>query len=291
MKKLLFIFTLYLPLLACDIKFDIFYNLNTQDERIDRELDKILACAAKNKSKINDEFGAFKERLFTPFIQNAKAYQGGKFDFERIKAMLKFKPELDYKIDGNLSLLDAVLASRIEATSKFSEDEIVKLADLLLENGAKADGGQTLKLAYESENFRLFSKILKTGADASGVISGITGNTLIFLAQSGFSVNAKAAPDMEVRKFANEAEFAKFYANQEKFLNELLNRREISGVNGEETQSFIKVACVIDSDKMIETLLNFGLCDKNLLNESLCKFTKEQAKFYESEKILRLKFQ
>ena len=290
MKKLLFIFTLYLPLLACDIKFDIFYNLNTQDERIDRELDKILACAAKNKSKINDEFGAFKERLFTPFIQNAKAYQSGKFDFERIKAMLKFKPELDYKIDGNLSLLDAVLASRIEATSKFSEDEIVKLADLLLENGAKANGGQTLKLAYESENFRLFSKILKTGADASGVISGIAGNTLIFLAQSGFSANANAAPDTEVRKFANEAEFAKFYANQESFLNELLNRHEISGINGEEIQSFIKVACVIDSDKMIETLLNFGLCDKNSLDKNLCKFTKEQAKFYESEKILRLKF-
>ncbi|MFC2587962.1 MAG: hypothetical protein ACFNYB_06650 [Campylobacter sp.] len=290
MKKLLFIFTLYLPLLACDIKFDIFYNLNTQDERIDRELDKILACAARNKSKINDEFGAFKERLFTPFIQNAKAYQSGKFDLERINAMLKFKPELNYKIDGNLSLLDAVLASRIEATSKFSEDEIVKLADLLLENGAKADGGQTLKLAYESENFRLFSKILKTGADASGVISGIAGNTLIFLAQSGFSVNANAAPDMGVRKFAKEAEFTKFYANQEKFLNELLNRREISGVNGEETRSFIKVACAIDSDKMIKTLLNFGLCDKNSPNESLCKFTKEQAKFYESEKILRLEF-
>ena len=290
MKKLLFIFTLYLPLLACDIKFDIFYNLNTQDELIDRELDKILACAARKGSKINDEFGAFKERLFTPFIQNAKAYQSGKFDFERINAMLKFKPELNYKIDGNLSLLDAVLASRIEATSKFSEDEIVKLADLLLENGAKADGGQTLKLAYESENFRLFSKILKTGADASGVISGIAGNTLIFLAQSGFGVNAKAAPDMGVRKFANEAEFTKFYANQERFLNELLNRREISGVNGEETRSFIKVACVIDSDKMIETLLNFGLCDENSPNESLCKFTKEQAKFYESEKILRLKF-
>lgn len=290
MKKLLFIFTLYLPLLACDIKFDIFYNLNTQDERIDRELDKILACAARNKSKINDDFGAFKERLFTPFIQNAKAYQSGKFDFERINAMLKFKPELNYKIDGNLSLLDAVLASRIEATSKFSEDEIVKLVDLLLENGMKANGWQTLKLAYESENFRLFSKILKTGADASGVISGIAGNTLIFLAQSGFSVNAKAAPDMGVRKFAKEAEFTKFYANQEKFLNELLSRREISGVNGEETRSFIKVACAIDSDKMIETLLNFGLCDKNSPNESLCKFTKEQAKFYESEKILRLKF-
>jgi len=205
--------------------------------------------------------------------------------------MLKFKPELNYKIDGNLSLLDAVLASRIEATSKFSEDEIVKLADLLLENGAKADGGQTLKLAYESENFRLFSKILKTGADASGVISGIAGNTLIFLAQSGFSANANAVPDTEVRKFTNEAEFAKFYANQEKFLNELLNRREISGVNAEETQSFIKVACVIDSDKMIETLLNFGLCDKNSLDKNLCEFTKEQAKFYESEKILRLKFQ
>ena len=291
MKKLLFIFTLYLPLLACDIKFDIFYNLNTQDERIDRELDKILACAAKNKSKINDEFGAFKERLFTPFIQNAKAYQSGKFDFERIKAMLKFKPELNYKIDGNLSLLDAVLASRIEATSKFSEDEIVKLADLLLENGAKAIGGQTLKLAYESENFRLFSKILKTGADVSGVISGIAGNTLIFLAQSGFSANANAVPDAEVRKFANKAEFAKFYANQERFLNKLLNRHEISGVNGEEIQSFIKVACVIDSDKMIKTLLNFGLCDKNSLDKNLCEFTKEQAKFYESEKILRLKFQ
>ena len=290
MKKLLFIFTLYLPLLACDIKFDIFYNLNTQDERIDRELDKILACAARNKSKTNDDFGAFKERLFTPFIQNAKAYQSGKFDFERINAMLKFKPELNYKIDGNLSLLDAVLASRIEATSKFSEDEIVKLVDLLLENGMKANGWQTLKLAYESEKFRLFSKILKTGADASGVISGIAGNTLIFLAQSGFSVNAKAAPDMGVRKFAKEAEFTKFYANQEKFLNELLSRREISGVNGEETRSLIKVACAIDSDKMIETLLNFGLCDKNSPNESLCKFTKEQAKFYESEKILRLKF-
>ena len=204
--------------------------------------------------------------------------------------MLKFKPELNYKIDGNLSLLDAVLASRIEATSKFSEDEIVKLVDLLLENGMKANGWQTLKLAYESENFRLFSKILKTGADASGVISGIAGNTLIFLAQSGFSVNAKAAPDMGVRKFAKEAEFTKFYANQEKFLNELLSRREISGVNGEKTRSFIKVACAIDSDKMIETLLNFGLCDKNSPNESLCKFTKEQAKFYESEKILRLKF-
>ena len=161
---------------------------------------------------------------------------------------------------------------------------------MLLENGAKANGGLTLKLAYESENFRLFSKFLKTGADASGVISGIAGSTLIFLAQSGFSVNAKAAPDMGARKFAKEAEFAKFYANQERFLNELLNRREISSVNGKEMQSFIKVACAIDSDKMIKTLLNFGLCDKNSLNESFCKFTKEQAKFYESEKILRLKF-
>lgn len=77
--------------------FRIFYDENATSEKIDSGLDQILDFLRQNPHRANDELGEHCDRLFTPFIFNAKIYNTGKIDFERIEKALKFKPDLNYK--------------------------------------------------------------------------------------------------------------------------------------------------------------------------------------------------
>ena len=72
--------------------FRIFYDENATSEQIDSGLDQILDFLRQNPHRVNDEFGKNCDRLFTPFIFNAKMYNTGEIDFERIDKALKLSP-------------------------------------------------------------------------------------------------------------------------------------------------------------------------------------------------------
>ena len=50
--------------------FEIFYDENASDAQIDAGLDALLEFAAQNRGRIDEDFGEFKDRLFTAFIFN-----------------------------------------------------------------------------------------------------------------------------------------------------------------------------------------------------------------------------
>ena len=77
--------------------FRIFYDENATSEQIDSGLDQILDFLRQNPHRVNDELGEYCDRLFTPFIFNAKMHNAGEIDFERIEKALEFKPDLNYK--------------------------------------------------------------------------------------------------------------------------------------------------------------------------------------------------
>ncbi|EET79862.1 hypothetical protein [Campylobacter showae] len=74
--------------------FRIFYDKNATSEQIDAELDQILDFLRQNPLRVNDELGEYCDRLFTPFIFDAKIYNTGKIDFERIEKALKFEKQI-----------------------------------------------------------------------------------------------------------------------------------------------------------------------------------------------------
>jgi len=80
--------------------FEAVYDDNASDEQIDAGLDALLEFAAQNRGRIDEDFGEFKDRIFTAFIFNPKVLRNSKFDFERIEKILKFKPNLNYGGDG-----------------------------------------------------------------------------------------------------------------------------------------------------------------------------------------------
>ena len=63
-------------------------------EQIDAGLDQILDFLRQNPHRLNDELGEYCDRLFTPFVFNAKMYNTDKIDFVRIKKALKFEKQI-----------------------------------------------------------------------------------------------------------------------------------------------------------------------------------------------------
>ena len=91
--------------------------------KIDAGLDQILEFLSQNPHRVNDEFGEFNARLFSPFIYNVKIIKTGKFDFERIEKVLKFKLDLNYKF-MIFTPIDAVIALGINSDGKYKFDPI-----------------------------------------------------------------------------------------------------------------------------------------------------------------------
>ena len=73
---------------------DIFFDENATSKQIDAGLDQILEFLSQNPHRVNDELGEYCDRLFTPFVFNAKMYNTDKIDFVRIKKALKFEKQI-----------------------------------------------------------------------------------------------------------------------------------------------------------------------------------------------------
>lgn len=72
--------------------FRIFYDENATSEKIDSGLEQILDFLRQNPQRVNDELGEYCDRPFTPFIFNAKMYNTGETNFERIKKRSNLSP-------------------------------------------------------------------------------------------------------------------------------------------------------------------------------------------------------
>jgi len=117
MKKYAVIFMILAQILFAsnlpEPRFEIFFDENATSKQIDAGLDQILEFLSQNPHRVNEEYGEFNDRLFSPFIYNVKIIKTGEFDFERIKKALKFKPGLNYKF-MIFTPLDAVIAFGID---------------------------------------------------------------------------------------------------------------------------------------------------------------------------------
>ena len=273
--------------------FEIFYDENASDAQIDAGLDALLAFAAQNRGRIDEDFGEFKDRIFTAFIFNPKVLRNSKFDFERIEKILKFKPNLNYGGDGGYF---SPLKLAIFFGSKFSGEmaklyhfdsaDAMRLLELLVQNGAdvKADG--LLLDAVSNDNFAAFKFLIEKGArDAKGAVGSVAGSELIFLSDNNVSIlGYKEALPLAAREFAAGAKFKEFRDGRLCYLDEILKFQSFASIDKKEIETLIKVAVVLDDDAAAEFLLSRGLCEQ----KELCELLEERAKRYDAEKISKI---
>ena len=296
--------------------FEIFYDENASDAQIDAGLDALLEFAAQNRGRIDEDFGEFGERIFTPFIANMKLMRSGKLDFTRITRILAFKPDLNYNegyigsplqtaisygcpldfgagIDAPSSAdLGADEKNLITPSEKLGRRTILKNADVLrlvrflVEHGANIHARGSLHLATSCGDFETFSLLLELGAtDISGVVSSVAGGELLFLRDAGFIVSAyKNLPDPSAREFINSARFKKFRDGRLRYVEEILKFQSLRELPQNELTGLIKLAAVLDDTDTAEFLLSRGLCKQ----KELCEFLKVQAKTYDAVKISKI---
>ena len=268
---------------------DIFFDENATNKQIDAGLDQILDFLSQNPHRVNDEYGEFNDRLFSPFIYNVKIIKTGKFDFERIKKVLKFKPELNYKF-MIFTPLDAVITLGIdpEGKYKFDQKEAIRLIDLLIANGADIGSPELLRTACNAEAFEIFSHLLSKGARSDKeTMLCVAGGIAIFMGQNGTSPIANAPLDPKIRQFAKTAKFAEFYRDKMRYLEELLKFKPLSEFEAKELEVFTKLAAVLDSEDMVKLLLNNGVCKQENLQTS-CESLKKQAAHYDAKESQKL---
>ena len=163
MKKCAVIFMILTQILFAsnlpEPDLEVFFDENATSKQIDAGLDQILEFLSQNPHRINDKYGEFDDRLFSPFIYNVKIIKTGEFDFERIKKALKFKPSLNYKF-MIFTPLDAVIALGINPNGKYKLDqkEAIRLIDLLVANGADIGSPELLRTACNAEAFEIFAR-------------------------------------------------------------------------------------------------------------------------------------
>ncbi|WP_314989595.1 hypothetical protein, partial [uncultured Campylobacter sp.] len=224
MKKCAVIFMVLAQILFAsnlpEPRFEIFFDENATSKQIDAGLDQILEFLSQNPHRVNDEYGEFKDRLFSPFIYNVKIIKTGKFDFERIEKALKFKPDLNYKF-MIFTPLDAVIALGIDPNGKykFDQKEAIRLIDLLVANGADIGSPGLLRTACNAEAFEIFSHLLSKGArgDKETMLC-VAGGIAIFMGQNGASPIANAPLDPKIRQFTKTAKFTEFYRDKMRYL-------------------------------------------------------------------------
>ena len=293
MKKFAVIFMFLTQILFASNLFepdlDIFFDENSTNKQIDAGLDQILEFLSLNPHRVNDEYGEFNDRLFSPFIYNLKIIKTGKFDFERIEKVLKFKPDLNYKF-MIFTPLDAVIALGIdpEGKYKFDQKEAIRLIDLLVANGADIGSPELLRTACNAEAFEIFSHLLSKGArgDKETMLC-VAGGIAIFMSQNGASPIANAPLDPKIRQFAKTAKFAEFYREKMRYLEELLKFEPLSKFEAKELEVFTKLSAILDSEDMVKFLLKNGVCKQENLQTS-CENLKKYATYYDAKEILRL---
>ncbi|RRD54038.1 hypothetical protein [Campylobacter rectus] len=269
--------------------FEIFFDENATSKQIDAGLDQILEFLSQNPHRINDEYGEFDDRLFSPFIYNVKIIKTGEFDFERIKKALKFKPGLNYKF-MIFTPLDAVIALGIdpEGKYKFDQKEAIRLIDLLVANGADIGSPELLRTACNAEAFEIFSHLLSKGARGNKeTMLCVAGGIAIFMGQNGAPPIANAPLDPKIRQFAKTAKFAEFYRDKMRYLEELLKFKPLSEFETKELEIFAKLAAVLDSEDMVKFLLKNGVCKQENLQTS-CENLKKYAIHYDAKESLKL---
>ncbi len=293
MKKCAVIFMILTQILFAsnlpEPDFEIFFDENATSKQIDAGLDQILEFLSQNPHRINDEYGEFDDRLFSPFIYNIKNIKTGEFDFERIKKVLEFKPDLNYKF-MIFTPLDAVIALGIdpEGKYKFDQKEAIRLIDLLVANGADIGSPELLRTACNAEAFEIFSHLLGKGArgDKETMLC-VVGGMAIFMGQNGASPIANAPLDPKIRQFAKTAKFAEFYRDKMRYLEELLKFKPLSEFETKELEIFAKLAAILDSEDMVKFLLKNSVCKDEKLRTS-CENLKKYAIHYDAKESLKL---
>ncbi|WP_314300350.1 hypothetical protein [Campylobacter showae] len=279
------LFALNLP----EPRFEIFYDENARSEQIDAGLDQILEFLSQNPHRINDEYGEFNDRLFSPFIYNLKIIKTGKFDFECMEKVLKFKPGLNYKF-MIFTPIDAVIALGIDPNGKykFDQKEAIRLIDLLVANGADIGSPELLRTACNAEAFEIFSHLLSKGARGNKeTMLCVVGGMAIFMGQNGASPIANAPLDPKIRQFAKTAKFTEFYRDKMRYLEELLKFEPLSKFEAKELEVFTKLAAILDSEDMVKFLLKNGVCKQENLQTS-CENLKKYATRYDAKESLKL---
>lgn len=293
MKKCAVIFMILTQILFAsnlpEPDFEIFFDENATSKQIDAGLDQILEFLSQNPHRINNKYGEFDDRLFSPFIYNVKIIKTGEFDFERIKKALKFKPGLNYKF-MIFTPLDAVIALGIdpEGKYKFDQKEAIRLIDLLVANGADIGSPELLRTACNAEAFEIFSHLLGKGArgDKETMLC-VVGGMAIFMGQNGASPIANAPLDPKIRQFAKTAKFAEFYRDKMRYLEELLKFKPLSEFKAKELEIFTKLAAILDSEDMVKFLLKNSVCKDERLRTS-CENLKKYATHYDAKESLKL---
>lgn len=269
--------------------FEIFFDENATSKQIDAGLDQILEFLSQNPHRINDEYGEFDDRLFSPFIYNLKIIKTGEFDFERIKKALKFKPGLNYKF-MIFTPIDAVIALGINPDGKYKLDqkEAIRLIDLLVANGADIGSPELLRTACNAEAFEIFSHLLSKGArgDKETMLC-VAGGIAIFMGQNGAPPIANAPLDPKIRQFAKTAKFTEFYRDKMRYLEELLKFKPLSEFKAKELEIFTKLAAILDSEDMVKFLLKNSVCKDERLRTS-CENLKKYAAHYDAKESLKL---
>ena len=293
MKKYAVIFMVLTKILFAsnlpEPNLEIFFDENATNKQIDSGLDQILDFLSQNPHRVNDEYGEFNDLLFSPFIYNVKIIKTGKFDFERIKKALKFKPDLNYKF-MIFTPLDAVIALGInpDGKYKFDQKEAIRLIDLLMANGADIGSPELLRTACNAEAFEIFSHILSKGARGDNeTMLCVAGGIAIFMGQNGASPIANAPLDPKIRQFAKTAKFTEFYRDKMRYLEELLKFEPLSEFEAKDLEIFTKLAVILDSEDMVKFLLNNGVCKQENLQTS-CENLKKYATHYDAKESLRL---
>ena len=293
MKKFAVIFMVLTQILFAsnlsEPDLEIFFDENATNKQIDAGLDQILEFLSLNPHRVNDEYGEFKDRLFSPFIYNAKIIKTGEFDFERIEKVLKFKPDLNYKF-MIFTPIDAVIVLGIDPNGgyKFDQKEAIRLIDLLVANGADIGSPELLCTACNTEAFDIFSHLLSKGArDDKDVMLCVAGGIAIFMSQNGASPIANAPLDPKIRQFAKTAKFAEFYRDKMRYLEELLKFKPLSEFEAKDLEIFTKLATILDSEGMVKFLLSNGVCKQENLQAS-CENLKKYATHYDAKESLRL---
>ena len=293
MKKLAVIFMVLTQILFAsnlpEPDLEIFFDENATSKQIDAELDQILDFLSQNPHRVNDEFGEFNDRLFLPFIYNVKIIKTGKFDFERIKKALKFKPRLNYKF-MIFTPIDAVIALGInpDGKYKFDQKESIRLIDLLVANGADIGSPELLRTACNAEAFEIFSHLLSKGArgDKETMLC-VAGGIAIFMGQNGASPISNAPLDPKIRQFAKTAKFTEFYRDKMRYLEELLKFKPLSEFEAKDLEVFTKLSAILDSEDMVKFLLKNGVCKQENLQTS-CENLKKYATHYDAKESLKL---
>lgn len=293
MKKFTVIFMLLTQILFAsnlpEPDLEIFFDENATSKQIDAGLDQILEFLSQNPHRVNDEYGEFDDRLFSPFIYNVKIIKTGEFDFERIEKALKFKPDLNYKF-MIFTPIDAVIALGINPNGgyKFDQKEAIRLIDLLIANGADIGSPELLRTACNAEAFEIFSHLLGKGArgDKETMLC-VVGGMAIFMGQNGAPPIANAPLDPKIRQFAKTAKFTEFYRDKMRYLEELLKFKPLSEFEAKELEIFTKLAAILDSEDMVKFLLKNGVCKQENLQTS-CENLKKYAIHYDAKESLKL---